>query len=73
MLAVTRRNRETKTLVTVVSAEEAGLDDAPGSRWYTICEDHNVAVSHATKRLARWHSAKPTTWCEECHGELGSN
>lgn len=64
---ITRVNRQTKTRITVVSAEAASLDDGDGAtRWYTICEDHSETCGHPTRKLATWFAASPTDWCEGC-------
>lgn len=61
------RNQQTGTTITVVSAAEAQLCDGAGTtKWYTICEDHNGLLGHATQRLARYFAASPIDWCEEC-------
>lgn len=64
---VTRRNRQTGTLVTVVSEEEAQLD--PGLKWWTICEDHGRLVGHYTKADAIAWASDPKGWCGVCSGD----
>ena len=63
-MSVTRRNRQTGTLVTVARADEIGAD--PIDPWLTICEAHNEFVGHPSKRLAVWHAADPAGWCYSC-------
>lgn len=63
----TRRNRLTRTMISVELADDCGLDDEGGhSKWYTICEDHNEICGHATKALATSWAAEPSMWCEGC-------
>lgn len=68
---VTRRNRQTGTMITVCSAAEFGAD--PADPWLTVCEDHNQLVGHPTRRLANWHSADPAGWCSDCNNTLNIN
>jgi hypothetical protein len=65
-MSTTRVNRQTGTLVTVISEAEAGLD--PDMKWWTICEDHDRLVGHYTKADAVSMAASPLTWCEVCNG-----
>lgn len=55
---ITRRNRQTKTMVTVY--------DEPGTGYFTICEDHQEAVQHPTLTAARSWAAEPRVWCQGC-------
>jgi hypothetical protein len=59
-----RKSRVTGTLVGVYRNDQAGLDTA--EPWSTVCEDHGHVVSHDTLRLAIWHAADPSGWCESC-------
>lgn len=61
----TRKNRMTKTLITVGSADEMGLYPEDDCSWFTLCEDHGNLVAHPTRRLADAHAAQPY-WCEDC-------
>jgi hypothetical protein len=64
---LTKRVRQTGTLVTIVSAVDLELDDCDGTyNWFTICEEHGTAIAHRTKRLAMYHSSQPKDWCEHC-------
>ena len=65
-MATTRKNRQTGTMITVVSEKEAHLD--PDLKWWTICEDHYRLVGHNTKALAISWASEPKTWCEVCNG-----
>jgi hypothetical protein len=67
MTTRTRIARQTGRPITVGSAADLGLDPCDGEcAWYTICDDHATIIGHATARLARWHAADPTGWCEDC-------
>lgn len=69
MYTHTAKARETGRPVTVVSAEDAGLDpggEGDTTKWYTICEDHGWLTGHATLALAIRHSSNPLGWCEPC-------
>lgn len=65
-----RRSRLTCHLVGVYHAEQAGLDDDPSCKWFTVCEHHNMLVGHSTLTLAQSHAADPTGWCEPCRSEV---
>ena len=65
MTATTRKNRQTGTMITVVSEKEAHLD--PDLKWWTICEDHYRLVGHDTKALAISWASEPSTWCNDCY------
>lgn len=69
MQITTRKNRQTGTHVTVIHADDTGLELEPGAVvWYTICEEHNQCVGHETKALATSWASEPLTWCEVCNG-----
>jgi arginine decarboxylase-like protein len=53
----TRKNRQTKTTITVTQWSD---------QWFTICEDHEVAVGHENKTQARSWAAEPLVWCAGC-------
>jgi len=68
---ITRRVRQTGTLITVVTAQDLGLDDNEGEgKWYTICEEHSVTLAHRTKALANHFAPVPCEWCNECAEEV---
>jgi hypothetical protein len=56
-METTRKNRQTKTLITVANWND---------QWFTICEEHEIAVGHKTKTQAMEWSSTPLTWCERC-------
>lgn len=59
--------RSTGTLILVLRAEEAHLDDCDGELpWSTVCDDHGTVCAHPTLALARSHAAEPEGWCEDC-------
>lgn len=61
---ITRRNRQTRTLVTVCTAEAEGLDLT--TPWFTVCDDHGGAIGHYTKADALFWAAAPASWCDGC-------
>lgn len=68
------RARSTGGIVTVVSAQDAGLDDGNGdTKWYTICDMHDEATGHSTCDLARSWAAEPETWCETCRDVVNTS
>lgn len=56
-METTRKNRQTKTHITVAQWD---------TQWFTICEEHEIAVGHETKTQAVQWSSSPLTWCERC-------
>jgi hypothetical protein len=66
-----RKAQQTGTMVGLYDAADAGLD-ADAGRWATVCEEHGSICNHETLELARWHSADPAGWCEECRAALDS-
>ena len=60
----TTRCRATKTLITVGSAEELGVD-AGGYRYVTVCEEHGTVCAHVTSAQAREQASWPE-WCRSC-------
>jgi hypothetical protein len=65
--STTRRARQTKTLVSVMSAQDLNVDDCEGTlKWYSICEEHGTAIAHPTKALANFFAPVPCEWCGEC-------
>lgn len=61
----TRRNRQTKTLVTVGNAIEDGYC-TEGGNYYTVCEDHASILNYETKAEAIAWASSPRDWCDEC-------
>jgi hypothetical protein len=57
--------KSTGTVIVVLDGIAAGLDTEAG-RWQTICDDHSFIISHETLADARYHAARPLSWCEEC-------
>lgn len=70
---ITRRNRETGTMITVCESDEGEI--AEGIPWMTVCDDHGSCVCHETLAVARSWASKPSVWCEDCRvlteGERG--
>jgi hypothetical protein len=64
-MSTTRRNKETRTMITVGNAEQDGYCTG-GGPWYTLCEDHGNIINHDTKALATSHAAAPSGWCNGC-------
>lgn len=62
---MTRKNRQTGTMISVGRAEDLGVDPSAGP-WATICEDHGLIVNHRTRELAESHAPDPLGWCEGC-------
>ena len=62
---LSRRNRRTKTTVTLYHAEEAHLDP-DGGPYVTVCEQHGNLVNHDTYALARDWMTAPEDWCPDC-------
>lgn len=62
--------RSTGTLVIVLQAAVAGIEDDPATPWATVCDDHGSVICHYTLADARGHAAAPEGWCEECRGTL---
>ena len=58
--------QQTKSLVGVYHAEQAGMESDPSIPWATVCEKHGNLVCHPTLRLARYHAVDPKGWCEDC-------
>lgn len=65
------RARSTGALVVLVDGWEQGLS-SPGQgehgeyRWFLICDEHDLLVSHETQVLARGWMSAPEVWCEGC-------
>jgi hypothetical protein len=58
--------QDTKGLVGVYNAVEAGLDEWG---YATVCEAHAHLVIHDTRSLAEYHASDPKGWCGPCRGE----
>lgn len=58
--------RSTGTLVLVLDAVAAGLEDDPEIPWFTVCDDHGGCVGHPTLALARSFASCPEDWCPTC-------
>lgn len=66
---ITRKSRQSGTHITVVHANDCGLELEPGHTvWYTICEEHDQCTDHPNYHTARAWAAEPLTWCEVCNG-----
>ena len=66
MKTITRKNRQTGTMVTVVSESIVQLD--ADMKWWTICEDHSRLIGHETRKAAEEWATEPKTWCGVCQG-----
>jgi hypothetical protein len=64
----TRKHRDTGTMVTVETAEDAGLDP-DGGKWVTTCDNHGYLVNSETRALALRTS--PLDFCEPCQHYTG--
>lgn len=64
---VQRKSKESGLLVGLYNADQAGMDASAGP-WSTVCEPHGQILNHETLKLANWHLANPTGWCEVCSG-----
>lgn len=56
-LIQSRRNRQTSTIIEVISADDS---------WATICADHGTVCSFDTQAHALSFAASPIDWCEDC-------
>lgn len=61
-----RISPQTGTLVVVVDAAAAGIEDDPAIRWATLCDDHDGVVCHPTRALAESNASDPAGWCDGC-------
>lgn len=57
---MTRKNRQTQTLITVEPSDHEGL-------WTCICEAHDRCCDFDTKQQATYFAASPADWCQECY------
>lgn len=64
--STTRKNRQTGTMITVISEAEGQLD--ADLKWWTICEDHDRLVGHYSKADAVANASDPLGWCGVCNG-----
>jgi hypothetical protein len=68
---ITRRARQTKGPVTLISKQELLGDDYCGNdKWMTICEDHGHVEGHQTLENARFFASRPVSWCRWCAEEV---
>lgn len=58
-------SRDTKTLVGLYHAVQAGFESDRDARWMAVCEVHHCCVGHRTLAEAR-RSRDPRQWCEDC-------
>jgi hypothetical protein len=65
---VTRKNRQTGTMITVGRSSDLGVNGGDG--WALICEDHGMVMHVDTRKLADWHAVDPMGWCEVCNGTI---
>ena len=61
-----RRNRRTRTLISLIDGDQTDEFDTSAGRWQTICEEHGSICSHGSRHLATWFMAYPDEWCERC-------
>lgn len=66
---LSRKCRATKTIITLYSSVESGLENDPEGKWSTVCETHGAIVSHRSQAHARSAMSFPD-WCEECQAIL---
>lgn len=60
------RSRQTKTVVGIYRAAEAGIDTDPDLPYAVVCEDHATCLSVATLSHARATASDPGNWCDDC-------
>ena len=58
-----RKCSRTGTMITVVRADEAGID--AGAKYATVCEQHGSILGSSSKRGAISAAAYPE-WCPQC-------
>ena len=61
-----RINPESGSLIVLVQAADAGLEDDPRTPWATVCGTHSTLTVHETQENARGWMSDPMTWCEGC-------
>jgi len=77
---ITRRARQTKGPVTLISKQEfllrgytaLGDDDCKTDKWMTICEDHGHVEGHQTLENARFFASRPLQWCAWCREDAAN-
>ncbi len=69
---VQRKARQTKLLVGLYQAEQAGMESDSETPWATVCETHGSIVCHPTFQIAQSHLSDPVGWCEVCSGVTAS-
>ena len=57
-------NRETQTLIILVSSEEQGIEDE--LPWTLVCDEHGQISQFETQSEARSFMSAPLDWCEIC-------
>jgi thiol-disulfide isomerase/thioredoxin len=67
---VTRKNRQTWTMITVGDSVKDGWETDPSCKWYTLCEDHEEIVFHDVLVNARDAATVPAMWCPKCREVL---
>lgn len=61
-----RKSRESKVLVGLYQAAQAGMEIDPETPWATVCEDHGNIVCHPTLTAAHHFLGFPAHWCDDC-------
>ena len=61
---LTRKNRETGTMILVGQAPSVSSDGDDG--WSTFCLDHQNDCTHSTRDLAVSWASQPSGWCPAC-------
>lgn len=62
---VSRKCRETGTVVTIYDARSGMFSEAEGL-YATVCEPHGGIVVHESKKAALTFLSHPTEWCPDC-------
>jgi thiol-disulfide isomerase/thioredoxin len=63
---MTRRNRQTGTLVELVDNRDGSFEADSEYGWATVCLDHGDYCLHDTRKLAESWMAEPAQWCSYC-------
>lgn len=63
-------SQTTGTMVVVLRAADAGIDDDPDYPWATLCDDHDSVCLHRTLAVARDFAPTPDAWCQGCREVL---
>lgn len=61
-----RRNRATRTIVSIFDAAESGLECEAGLDYVLVCDDHGACVGVETIAVARSEATDPRGWCDDC-------